>query len=234
MSPSPLGRLTGLELRRVRPQLVRSAIFVTVIFSVLVITGQATGTFAVILLLGFAVSFTMLFPPNQIRDKLDGSLAFLLGLPVERSTVALARCLATGLIMVPGSLFVVAAWHLAAPTFFPPGLSRPGPAGVALVSWSAGTAVSILLSALLTRFRLEQVTAYPFLIFLGLLFLLDPLITPLLPDQVSVARFLARPEAAMLVETGLVLVSAGVAVAGYRILRNGLERFQPLTASMTW
>lgn len=234
MTSSPLHRLTRLELRRVRPQLVRSALMLAVIFGVLALTGRATGEIAVLVLLGMAMAFALLLPPNQLRDKLDGSMAFLLGLPVERSTLARARCLATGLVMIPGALFPVAAWSLAAPAFFPPGLSRPGLAGVALVSWSTLTAVSILLSALLVRFKMEQVTMIPFVIFLGLLFVLDPLLTPLLPDQAAVAQFLARPEAAILVEFGIVLGSAAVILVGYRLLRDGLENYQPNGASMTW
>lgn len=234
MTSSPLHRLTRLELRRVRPQLVRSALMLAVIFGVLALTGRATGEIAVLVLLGMAMAFALLLPPNQLRDKLDGSMAFLLGLPVDRSTLARARCLATGLVMIPGALFPVAAWSLAAPSFFPPGLSQPGLAGVALVSWSTLTALSILLSALLVRFRLDQISAIPVLVFFGLLFVLDPLVTPFLPHQTRVAEFLSRPEAAMLVETGLVLVSTGVGLVGYRMLRGGLERFQPMAGSMTW
>lgn len=234
MTPSPLHRLTLLELRRVRPQLGRSVVLLVLIFGVLILTGRATSEIAVFILLGMALAFVMLLPPNQLRDKLDGSMSFLLTLPVDRSTLAMARCLATGLVMLPGALFPVAAWYLAAPTFFPAGLAQPGLAGVALASWSTMTALSILLSSLLVRFRLDQVSAIPFLVLLGLLFVLDPLLTPFLPHQARVAEFLSRPEAAILVETGLVVLSAGVAMAGYRMLRKGLERFQPMAGSLTW
>ncbi len=234
MTSSPLRRLTLLDLRRVRPQLGRSVLMLAVIFGLLALTGRATGEIAVLILMGMGLAFVLLLPPNQLRDKLDGSMSFLLTLPVDRSTLALARCIATGVVMVPGALFPVVAWSLAAPALFPPGLTRPGLVGVALVSWSAMTALSILLSSLLVRFRLDQISAIPFLVFLGLLFILDPLVTPFLPAQTRIVEFLSRPEAAMTVEVALILASAGVALVGYRMLREGLERYQPMTGSMAW
>lgn len=234
MTLSPLRRLTVLELRRVRPQLLRSLVLLAGGFGLLLLTGRADREFATLFLLLMAMVFLMFLPPNQIRDKLDGSMAFLLGLPVERSTLARAQCLAAGVVMVPAALFMATAWSLTAPAWFPPGLSRPGLPGVALASWSALTALSILLSSILVRFRLDQLSAIPFLIVLGLPFILDPLLAPLLPSLTQVVEFLARPWAVVLIETGLVLMSAVVALAGYRMLRSGLSRFQPMAGSITW
>ncbi len=226
MTPSPLRRLTQLDIRRIRPEIVRTLIMLAGVLGFLVVIGRATPGNVAMMLVAIAFAVATIFSPNQLRDKLDGGYAFLLGLPVERSTLAMARCLAAGLLMIPGSLLLLSAWYLTADTVFPPGSTQPGPAGVALVAWSVLTAMSVLLSGLLVRFKMEHVLFIPLMVVIGASFVLDPVLTPHLPDRAAVARFLARPDAAMWIEGGILAVSGAVMAIGYFLLRWGLETFQ--------
>jgi len=175
------------------------------------------------------LGFTFGLAPGvrALPDKLDGTLEFLVSLPVAAGTMARAHLLACagyGLLAAP-------AWTAAILMALPSpegGAWRVGAVGVVLSAvWVGATVLSGLAAGMLVRFDFEGVGWLPGAIFLGLLSL-GAIVERLWPgmDAALVTWLTAPPSAA---HVGAIAGAASVLGLGtaYGLLRSGFARFRP-------
>jgi len=120
---------------------------------------------AIFLGIGFGAS--LLVPLGIWRDRLEGTLDFLCGLPVEASSIAASRFIVVALGALPWSIGVaIAAARL-------PAEYSLNPIAVAIVVWLLFTLVGACLAALIAKFGIEGLAGWP-VIAIGSLTLLGP------------------------------------------------------------
>jgi hypothetical protein len=194
-----------LELTRQRPMLLRMIGLTVFIGGVFFIAGKRTSADQMALVLGSGLGAALIVPIGIARDKMEGTLELLCGLPVEPRVIAASRITAGALLSLPwgaGAGLLAVSLPLAFPL---------SPFGVALLAWLVLVLLSACGTAILARFELESVLGAPFVAALLLLVLLPRALRALYPGLSAdvILDFLRRPSAPVLL--ALALLSTFVA-----------------------
>ncbi len=225
--------LLGLEFRRVRKQVLHTLGGSLAVVTVMVLADF--GSSAVFVLLGaIGFSFALMGPMHVMKDKLDGTMEFLAGLPASPASLAAARCAAAGALTALGAFFVTAACGIA----LPPILDVPAIRVVAVaypLSWFSASAASWLLMGLMARFTIARLAstgfAVPFVVLIGALWVFDALFgnpVDLLAD------LMARDSGLSILILAVLLLSTIVMAASYLLTRGGIARYRPEPDKVDW
>jgi ABC-type Na+ efflux pump permease subunit len=181
------------------------------------------------------IGMTGLFSPpmSTMRDKIDGGMEFLTALPVERSTLAAARMIASLL----AGLFAGAAGALAV-VLFGHRLAGLGTVRLAVASFGLISLVTGVGTALTTGMscRMEARNfSKLFLVFL-VAFVGVGKLAESIPGEWKRSAWtaLGRPWFPEMVGAVTLLVSALLLYLSYHMARTGLERFTPGRDRITW
>jgi ABC-type transport system involved in multi-copper enzyme maturation permease subunit len=169
------------------------------------IAGKRTSADQMALVLGSGLGAALIVPLGIARDKMEGTLELLCGLPVSPRVIAVSRIAAGALLSLP--------WAFGAGLFafrLLPGFPL-NPFGVSLLAWLVLVLLSACGTAVLARFELESVLGVPFVAALIVLVLLPRALRALYPGLSAdlVLEFLGRPAAPALL--ALALLSTFVA-----------------------
>lgn len=225
--------LLGLEFRRVRKQALHTLGGALAAVGVVALAGfdsSAVGFIAV----AIGLSFVVMGPMHVLKDKLDGTMEFLAGLPATPASLALARCAAASGLTALGTFFVAAACGIV----LPPLLDTPAIRVVIVaypLAWSGMSATSWLLIGLTARYSVTRLAsiglAVPFVVLLGALWVFDRLFgSPL--DVVT--DLMARDSGPAILVSAILLSSALVMAASFRLARDGIARYRPEPDKVDW
>jgi hypothetical protein len=155
-----------LELRRQRPMLVRMIGLTVFVAAVFLVAGKRTAADQLALVLGSGLGVVLIVPLGIVRDKMEGTLELLCGLPVAPRAIAASRILAGALLPLP---WAAGAGLLA--LGLPPAVPLD-PFAVGALAWCVMLLLSACGTAILARCELERVLGAPFVGVLLLLVLL--------------------------------------------------------------
>lgn len=223
---TPLRTLRRTDLRRGATQTKNGPIIIVAfIVFVSVIRGEGAPGLALVLA-GTSIIWGAGFAGLAVRDRFDGTLEFLAGLPVAGSTVARGRLEAVAILCVLGGLQMAGAAAIVLP---------PGPTHfvrwrtvvlIGIGSWGAITAVSFALTALLTRYNSTEATTRLSLGFVAFGALAIYGLDLFAPDMATLqARLTAAPWQAVV--PGVLLLSGGLSWWGLRVMSRGVDRHVP-------
>src|ERR1019366_8109956 len=151
----PVIPLLLLELRRQRPMVLRMACLTVIVGLVFCVAGKPTPSDLLATLIGSSIGVVLIVPMGISRDKMEGSLDFLCGLPVESHAIAASRFIAVAVLSIPWAVGVGAV------AFTVPTIASLNPVGVAILTWLAMLLLGASATALLTRFELESLLGAP-------------------------------------------------------------------------
>ena len=216
--------LLRLELRRQRSFALRMAIVTVLIILVFYGAGKRAPADILALVIGSSLGTILIVPTGISREKMEGTLDFVCGLPVEPRTIAASRFAAVALIPVP---WAVAIGVTSAAV---PAIGAVNPVVMAALAWLALTLAAGVGTALLTMYDLESLVGAPLLAFVVAAILVPRLMHALFPGITSAAvlQLLQRPAAPLaftLVLLALVAIVGAVAFAitvrGFATYRSG-------------
>ncbi len=95
-----------LVLRRDRPQVARMVFVTFAICGLFYLAGKREASNQLAILLGSGLGIVLLVPMGIVRDKMEGTLEFICGLPVEPREIAASRFIAGALIAIPWAIAV--------------------------------------------------------------------------------------------------------------------------------
>lgn len=229
-----LGSLLRLEYRRVRKQVLHTLVGSLVVVGGMVVTGVSDVNTTPFVLVAVGFSFLFMGPVHVLKDKLDGTMEFLAGLPAHASILALARCLAASGLAALSAVFLAAACGVALPPMLGSSAARIVVVAYPL-SWATASAMSWLLIALLTRFTMTRLASVgllvPFVVMVGILWLFDWLFGN--PAQILLA-LMDRDSWQWILGSALLLLCAGVMAVSYVVARDGIGRYRPEPDKVEW
>jgi hypothetical protein len=233
MERRQLAALLAVELRRQRRVTARLLLSTAVIAGVFWLAGKRgpdTG-FAIALGMGFGAA--LIVPVGVTKDRLEGTLAFLTGLPTRPSTIAAARFAAVAVTTLPWAVVAAGglAWVAAAFQEAPP------PGWVALgalpLAWVAFTTVGWILTGVFSRWDLAQLLGVPIVVAVIALLVLPRLAGPLLPADPAAwfDTFFASPWGPLAMAGAALLVAAAGGGAAFGLAVHGIGMYRPDPAS---
>lgn len=225
--------LLGLEFRRVRKQVLHTLGGALAAVGVVVLAGfdsSAVGFIAV----AVGLSFVGMSAMHVLKDKLDGTMEFLAGLPATPPSLALARCAAASGLTALGAIFVTAACGIVLPPLLDTPALRVVIVAYPLV-WFSSSAASWLLIGLTMRYTVTRLASIgllvPFVVLFGVLWVFDRLFgSPL--DVVT--DLVARDSGPAILASAILLSSALVMAAAFRLTRDGIARYRPEPDKVDW
>jgi hypothetical protein len=214
--------LLRLELRRQRPMAVRLASVSILICLLFYAAGKRTAVEMLALVVGSSFGTIMMVPMGIAREKMEGTLEFLCGLPIEPRTIAASRLAAVALLPIPW-VIAIGLTSYALPT-----LGALNPVGVAALSWLALALVGALGTALCTLYDLERLLGVPLLAFVIAVVLVPRLVHALLPrlTRTVVLQLLEQPHAALALSLLLLIAVAITGTLSFAITARGLSEYR--------
>lgn len=199
---------------------VRMVLLTVVVGIVFFLAGKHTPEDQLASILGCSIGVVLIVPMGISRDKMEGTLDFICGLPVESRDIAASRFIAVGLLAIP--------WAVAIGAFC---LSRPfsiplNPLAVAVAAWLAMLTLGAGATAIFSCFDLETLLGAPVIVLVLTLVIVPRVVHALFPalTAATMLRSLASPAAPMLVAiAALALVGLTGAIAFAATVR-GLAR----------
>ncbi len=227
--------LLSVEYRRYGPNARGSIVVFGVVSVIIVATGNATPNGLAFLLGALGGSLFMMVPVTVLKDKMSGTMDFLVSLPATASILVSARFAAAILFAAAGAVLVAAAAGLG----LPPLLGSAEPARVAglafLVTWASTSAVACAAIALLIRFNVNALVTYGPLIAFATMFTMIYVYDRLFGSPLNAIRAVMASERAPLVIGAIsVLGAAGVLAASFLLARRAVENYQPQPDSIDW
>lgn len=226
--------LARMELRRLRPVLLRTGLLTAVGAPLLLaLGGQPALSYGLVVV---GISVWMQGPMELLRDRIKGDLLLLSTLPVPPATVAAGKFVAIAVTSVLSALLFAGAGALGLPDVVP-SVSLPAAAvGTFLWSWIFVTATSFVAAALLARFRLRTLTggAVPLVLVVGFLGLIR-LLERLLPDPwARLEWLLARPWLPLAATLVSVALAGFVSWGAFRLTSTGIRDYRPEPDAVSW
>lgn len=229
--------LLALELKRARPVVTRLAIATPLAVAVFLLLdrGTAENLLAVVLGAGLGVAAVGV-PITVMRDKLDGSLEFLVTLPTSATTLAAAKFAAAALAGLPWALATAVVVVVRPP--LPLGADPVGAAGAVMIAaWCGLAALSWSATAVWARFDPKRVGLFPLaaVVLLALGGSVMGRVLKLLGVEdlsVGIARLLAAPWLPLAAAAAGLVLFATIGLVSFLVTRRAFERFRPAAAEM--
>ncbi len=233
MNERHLRALVRADARRFRAQILR-LLGMSGVLAIVHRTGILRQDVAVILLLAMALACVLTPALVSVRDRLDGTMEFLSGLPLSSATFGASRLVTIGWTSALGALQVglVVAWTASTWWHQP---AAPGLFAASLVLlWLALVGFASLVGGSLLRFDLQALQGPgPVLFLLG--FLVVGHLIPWSPDPVALLeRLLASPRAPAVVAAVFTGACLAAVAAGFWLLAEGHRRHVPVADRITW
>ncbi len=227
--------LLALELRRAGPLMIRVALATAAGLGLLLVAGRGSGTNLSAVLVGTTVGYALAIPTAVLREKFDGTLGFLVGLPTTPGTIAAAKLAGAALAVLPGAAQVA----LAVAWLAPRGLFQGGPFGAALVAlvgaWVALTCLSFFMASTIVRFELQTMAAAPVTVGVIALILGSLAVDRFVPDPLGLLRrFLAAPWAPAASALAGLALAVAMASVSWRFSTRGIAHYRPRPEALTW
>jgi hypothetical protein len=215
--------LLRLELRRQRPMVLRMACLTVIVGLVFFVAGKRAPVDLLATLMGSSLGVVFIVPMGISRDKIEGSLDFLCGLPVESRAIAASRFIAVAVLSIPWAAAVGAA------AFTVPTITSLSPVGVAILTWLAMLLLGACGTVLLTRFELESLLGAPVVAMVIAVVLVPRAVHALIPGltQETVLRLLQRPTAPFVLSAVLLAVVGIVGAVAFAITSRAFASYRP-------
>jgi hypothetical protein len=221
------GPLTILELRRHRPVLQRMILLTAIVCVVFFALGKRSATDQLAVLLGCSIGVVLIVPLGIARDKMEGTLDFVCGLPVEARDIAASRFLAIAALAFPWALGV-GALSIAAPA-----IGSLNPVDAFVFAWLGLLLMGACTMALFTRYDFETLLGTPIVVMILFVAIAPRVVHFWLPSLTpeSLARILSQPYAPLAIgitlfaATGLLgALAFGLTVRGFATYRHDAAR----------
>jgi ABC-type transport system involved in multi-copper enzyme maturation permease subunit len=192
-------------------------VFVAVVFFLL---GKHSPEDRLAIVLGCSFGVVLIVPMGISRDKMEGTLDFICGLPLEPRDIAASRFGAVGLCTVPWAVVIGAVW-----------LARPfsialNPLAVFAVAWLAMLTVGAGATAIFTCFELESLFGVPIIAMLLLVVVLPRIAHALFPALTTAITIesLMRPASPSLAALAALLFVGLTGAIAFAATVRGLAR----------
>lgn len=202
-----------LELRRQRAAVLRMVMLTVVVEAVFFAAGKRSPDNLLASLLGCCIGVVLIIPMGISRDKMEGTLDFICGLPVEARDIAASRFAALAVLTIP---WAVAVGALATRV---PQSAALSPAGVVVLAWLTMLSLGSIATALFICFDLETLLGAPVVGLIIAVVLIPRIARALLPQVTAelLLRFLSGPSAPLILAAVLLLVAGGVTTASFAL-----------------
>jgi hypothetical protein len=234
MADGALPTLVRLELGRIFLPVVKMYGFTAAVAALLLAAGWSTPGRLSFLLALAGFSTLSQIPMNALRDRIEGGLEFLKGLPVDAGTLALARVAACAVGAVPAAVIVLGAAVVLGRGTDPVVEGTAWIPGAVILAWAGLAAGASLVTGLVLRVQVSRIGYVPLVLVLALA-ALDPVVDRLVPDPAATVGSLLElpwlPQAAW---------AAGLAASGlvtslaFQLARSGIRTFTPGRDRVTW
>lgn len=222
-----MASLLLLELRRQCRVAARLALVSLAVCAIFYIAGKKAPADMLALMLGCSLGVVMIVPMGITRDKMEGTLDFICGLPIQPRAIAGSRFAALALLALP---WAAVTGVLAGGVREVMGLD---PMLVAATMWLAMIVVGACLIALMALFELEVLFGLPLLILVLSLALLPRALRSLAPGLTrdAVVRFLQRPDAPYLIAALVLAVALTAGTVAFAATERGFAHYRPRGSS---
>ena len=211
-----------LELRRHRPMLQRMILLTLAVCGVFFILGKRTPADQLAAILGSSLGVVMIVPLGIARDKMEGTLEFICGLPVKAVDIAASRLIAVAAFAVPWALGV-GALSLAAPA-----IGSLNPVDVFVLTWLALFLLGSCATALFSRYDFETLLGTPIVALLILVALAPRAVRFWLPalTRESLVRLLSQPFAPLMFVGVLAFTVCVASVLAFGVTARGFATYR--------
>jgi hypothetical protein len=202
---------------------VRMAVFTVISCALFFALGKRAPSDFLAIMIGSSIGIVLMVPMGISRDKMEGTLDFICGLPVEPRAIAGSRFIAVAILAVP---WAVATGAVAASV---PQIGALNPLGVTVLMWLAMLLLGACGTALMTQFGLETLFGAPLLAMVITLVLLPRVVRALVPGitQEALLRFLQQPAAPYVIAAALVAAVGIVGAVAFAATARGFAGYRP-------
>lgn len=222
-----VGDLTRVELQRARPLLVRLYLAAVAGLALFHVIGRATDENVLVVVMGVTLGLVVAVPFAVMRDRLDGTLEFLMSLPVTVSDLVAARFLAAAAALLPGVIATGVTLMLVEPPAEFGVLAGAAPFQVALGYWALLTLVAWCLTAA-AACELTRLITWSIAAMFVLLGWVVPRALGLLEREgigAALRSFLEQPDAAVAIGVVTLAIFTALAAAAFGIAHRGVARY---------
>jgi len=201
---------------------VKMAVLTAIVCALFYVAGKRAPVEVLAAVAGSALGAVLIVPMGISRDKMEGTLDFLCGLPVEPREIAASRFVAMAAIAMPWAFAVGAvSWLL-------PATVPLNPAAVAALSWLLMLVLGVCGVALMTCFELESLLGAPVLALLLIGVLVPRVSHALFPaiTRATLIGFAQRPEAPFVLAVALIVLAGAVGAVAFGATARGFGSYR--------
>jgi hypothetical protein len=202
-----MAALLMLELRRHRPMLQRMILLTATVCLVFFALGKRTAADQLAALLGCSIGVVLIVPLGIARDKTEGTLDFVCGLPVEARHIAASRFIALAALATPWALAIGVLSNAV------PSIGSLSPVDAFVLVWLGMFLLGSCATALFSRYDFETLLGTPVVLVILFVAIAPRVVRLWLPSLTpqSIIRLLSEPYAPLAI---VATVLAAVAVVG--------------------
>ena len=214
--------LLKLELRRQRPMVVKMAVLTAIVCGVFYVAGKRAPAELLAAVAGSGLGAVLIVPMGISRDKMEGTLDFLCGLPVEPREIATSRLIAMAVIAVPWAV-AIGAVSRQLPETVP-----FNPAAVVALSWLMMLVLGACGVALMACMELESLLGAPVLALVLIGVLVPRALRALFPvvTRATLIGFAQRPEAPAVLAAALIALVGAVSAVAFVATARGIGNYR--------
>ncbi len=211
-----------LELRRDRPQVVRMALVTFAASALFYVAGKREPSSQLAILLGSAIGIVLLVPMGIVRDKMEGTLEFICGLPVAPREIAASRFIAGALIAIP---WAVAVGALVLSMRLPGGMNA---FDAAMLVWLLMCLVGGCLTSACALFDFATLLGAPMIALVAVWILLPRVVGAMFPGitEQSVVQFLNRPATPLVLAAVLMAIVSVTGSIAFAAATRGFAHYR--------
>jgi hypothetical protein len=211
-----------LELRRQRPVFLRMVLLTLLVSTVFFVAGKRTPNELLATLIGSSLGVVLIVPMGISRDKMEGTLEFICGLPIEPHTIAASRFIAVALLATPWAVSVGALSCVV------PAVGALNPAGVAVLVWLTMLLLGSCATALLARFDLETLLGAPIIVMVIAAVLVPRVVHSPIPGVTpdALLDFLGQPAAPLLLASALLAAVGAFGSVAFAVTVRGFAGYR--------
>lgn len=215
--------LLRLELRRQRAFALRMVFATVVIIPLFYVLGKRTAADMLAVLIASSLGSIMLVPMAIAREKMEGTLDFVCGLPVEPRTIAASRFIAAALFPIPWAIAIGVTSGAV------PAIAALNPFGVAALAWLALALLGAIGTALCTLYDLESLLGAPLVAFVIAMVIVPRAVHALVPwiTPQAILQQLQRPAAPFVLSLVLLIGVTIVGALSFAATARGFANYRP-------
>jgi hypothetical protein len=214
--------LLMLELRRDKPQVVRMTFVTLAICGMFFMAGKRDASSQLAILLGSGLGIVLLVPMGIVRDKMEGTLEFICGLPVEPREIAASRFIAGALVAIPWAAAVGAL------TFTMRSNGAMNAADAAVLTWLLMCLIGGCITAAVALFDFATLLGMPLVALVAAWILLPRIVGALFPGvtERTVVDFLNRPTTPLILAGALMITLCATGSIAFAAAVRGFARYR--------